>query len=72
MGNGSTLIMCHSSSEVEAIKEENGLLKFEAEAVRRLSRHDKLIREAEFYRGLLASILKWLTGYVKSSSFPIT
>jgi hypothetical protein len=52
--------MSHSRTEIDAIKEENRLIKFEVEAAKRLSIRDKLIREAGFYKGLLGSILKWL------------
>jgi hypothetical protein len=51
--------MPDSETESEA-RMENALRKFEADAAKQLAAHEKLIRELEFYKGLLASILRWL------------
>lgn len=47
--------MNKSKDDTGALKTENALLKFDRECAERLAKHDKLVREVEFY----GKLLKW-------------
>jgi hypothetical protein len=52
--------MTNITSEIDALKAENELLKFKTESAERIAAHEKLIREVEGYKRILRSTLMFL------------